>query len=102
MLLLKADKNNCCLWEVACHTLKITCLLQLKNLSAMEVNIVRPFMVRALQAFYKHDSPEMIQQPRTIGSRRPHVADRGPRVSWFAFSEVVIYKQTTPVMLGRS
>ncbi|KAF8397483.1 hypothetical protein HHK36_016400 [Tetracentron sinense] len=54
--------------------------VKLKNLSAMEVNIVRPFIVRALQAFYKHDSPQMIPQPDTIGNRPPQVADRGPRV----------------------
>ena len=55
--------------------------LQLKNLSAMEVNIVRPFIIRTLQAFYKHDSPQMIPQPEAMGNRRPQVADRGPRVS---------------------
>ncbi|MQM00479.1 hypothetical protein Taro_033218 [Colocasia esculenta] len=54
--------------------------VKLKNLSAMEVNIVRPFMVRTLQAFYKHDNPEMVQQQETVGNRRPQVADRGPRV----------------------
>ncbi|XP_020087336.1 DNA replication complex GINS protein PSF2 [Ananas comosus] len=53
--------------------------VKLKNLSAMEVNIVRPFMVRALQAFYKHDSPQMIQQADTMGSKRSQGADRGPR-----------------------
>ena len=34
----------------------------------MEVNIVRPFMVRNLQAFYKHDSPQMVPQADTTGS----------------------------------
>lgn len=53
--------------------------VKLKNLSAMEVNIVRPFVVRTLQAFYKHDSPEMIQQPAQMSTRRPQVTDRGPR-----------------------
>lgn len=53
--------------------------VKLKNLSAMEVNIVRPFFVRALQAFYKHDSPQMIHQPDTPANRRTQVADRGPR-----------------------
>ncbi|XP_026418717.1 DNA replication complex GINS protein PSF2-like [Papaver somniferum] len=52
--------------------------VKLKNLSAMEVNIVRPFFVRALQAFYKHDSPQMIPQPDTA-SRRTDTGDRGPR-----------------------
>lgn len=46
----------------------------------MEVNIIRPFMVRALQAFYKHDSPEMVQQPESTVNRA-QVLDRGPRVS---------------------
>nr|AAD38294.1 unknown protein [Oryza sativa Japonica Group] len=53
--------------------------VKLKNLSAMEVNIVRPFMVRTLQAFYKHDSPQMIQQADNTGSRPTPVTDRGPR-----------------------
>ncbi|XP_039136636.1 DNA replication complex GINS protein PSF2 [Dioscorea cayenensis subsp. rotundata] len=53
--------------------------VKLKNLSAMEVNIVRPFIIRTLQAFYKHDSPQMILQPEAVGNRRPQVADRGPR-----------------------
>ncbi|XP_020276701.1 DNA replication complex GINS protein PSF2 [Asparagus officinalis] len=53
--------------------------VKLKNLSAMEVNIVRPFMVRALQAFYKHDSPQVIQQSEPMGTRRPQAVDRGPR-----------------------
>ncbi|TVU37063.1 hypothetical protein EJB05_19030 [Eragrostis curvula] len=53
--------------------------VKLKNLSAMEVNIVRPFMVRTLQAFYKHDSPQMIQQADNTGSRPTPITDRGPR-----------------------
>ncbi|KAJ4982090.1 hypothetical protein NE237_032927 [Protea cynaroides] len=53
--------------------------VKLKNLSAMEVNIVRPFVVRTLQAFYKHDSPQMIQHPDGTANRQPQVADRGPR-----------------------
>lgn len=53
--------------------------VKLKNLSAMEVNIVRPFVVRTLQAFFKHDSPEMIQQPETMTNIRPQLASRGPR-----------------------
>ncbi|XP_028075959.1 DNA replication complex GINS protein PSF2-like [Camellia sinensis] len=36
--------------------------LELEHLTAMEVNIVRPFVVRALQTFYKLDSPEIIQE----------------------------------------
>ena len=63
----------------------IFAFIQLKNLSAMEVNIVRPFMVRTLQAFYKHDSPQMIQQADNTGSRPTPVTDRGPRVSLHFF-----------------
>lgn len=64
---------------------------QLKNLSAMEVNIVRPFMVRVLQAFYKHDSPEMVQQADTSANKRPQVVDRGPRVSLFLCFLLLVY-----------
>ncbi|KAF9619200.1 hypothetical protein IFM89_005754 [Coptis chinensis] len=53
--------------------------VKLKNLSAMEVNIVRPFFVRTLQAFYKHDSPQMIHQPDATTNRQPQVVNRGPR-----------------------
>ncbi|XP_057980864.1 DNA replication complex GINS protein PSF2 isoform X2 [Malania oleifera] len=53
--------------------------VKLRNLSAMEVNIVRPFVVRALQAFYKHDTPEMIPDPDAMDNRRLQVADRGPK-----------------------
>lgn len=54
--------------------------MQLKNLSAMEVNIIRPFIIRALQAFYKHDSPELIPQPASQDNR-PRIPDNAPRVS---------------------
>lgn len=57
-------------------------LVQLKNLSAMEVNIVRPFMMRTLQAFYKHDNPQIIQQHDNSGSKQPQVLTRSTRVSW--------------------
>ncbi|KAK9164224.1 hypothetical protein Scep_000644 [Stephania cephalantha] len=57
-----------------------THVVKLKNLSAMEVNIVRPFFVRALQAFAKHDSPQMIHhQQDAMSSRQTHVQDDGPR-----------------------
>jgi len=47
----------------------------------MEVNIVRPFIGRALQAFYKHDSPELIPDPERVSDRRPQVVNNAPRVS---------------------
>ena len=46
----------------------------------MEVNIVRPFIGRALQAFYKHDSPELIPDPERVSDRRPQVVNNAPRV----------------------
>lgn len=58
----------------------ILCILQIKNLSAMEVNIVRPFIGRALQAFYTHDSPELIPDPERVSDRRPQVVNNAPRV----------------------
>lgn len=55
--------------------------LQLLNLSAMEVNIVRPFVAKALETFYKLDSPEMIQDAERRPDARTQAPDRGPRVS---------------------
>lgn len=46
----------------------------------MEVNIVRPFIGRALQAFYTHDSPELIPDPERVSDRRPQVVNNAPRV----------------------
>ncbi|KAL8143237.1 hypothetical protein V2J09_016269 [Rumex salicifolius] len=54
--------------------------VKLKNLSAMEVNLVRPFLVRTLQVYYKQDSPDLIQQPLPVSNRRLQTADRGPRL----------------------
>ena len=55
--------------------------LQLKNLAAMEVNIVRPFIVRALQCFYKHDSDDLIKQTANEADSQAVASDRLPRVS---------------------
>eukprot|EP01018_Ginkgo_biloba_P015004 Gb_14662 [translate_table: standard] len=52
--------------------------VKLKNLSAMEVNLVRPFIVRALQTFYKHDTGE---EAVLDGNSQPGTADRAPRVT---------------------
>lgn len=46
----------------------------------MEVNIVRPFVGRALQAFYKHDSPELIPDQERVLDRRPQVVSNATRV----------------------
>ncbi|KAJ7975805.1 DNA replication complex GINS protein PSF2 [Quillaja saponaria] len=56
-----------------------TVAVKIKNLSAMEVNIVRPFIGRALQAFFKHDSPELIPDPERVADRRQQVPNSAPR-----------------------
>lgn len=48
----------------------------------MEANIVRPFVTRALQTFYKLSSPDMIQDSDSVSNRQPQTANRGPRVSF--------------------
>lgn len=69
-------------------------ILQIKNLSAMEVNIVRPFIGRALQAFYKHDSPDLIPDPERVSDRRPQAANNNaPRVCLFDILRNVYYTQ---------
>ena len=47
----------------------------------MEVNIVRPFIVRALQCFYKHDSDDFIKQTANEADSQAVASDRLPRVS---------------------
>ena len=42
----------------------------MENVSAMEVNLVRPFARRALEAFYKHDKPEAYADRDTRSSSR--------------------------------
>ncbi|KAI3973504.1 hypothetical protein MKW92_000543 [Papaver armeniacum] len=51
--------------------------LVLVHMQSRYLNIVRPFFVRALQAFYKHDSPQMIPQPDTAS--RTNAGDRPRR-----------------------
>lgn len=67
-------------------------VLQIKNLSAMEVNIVRPFIRRALQAFCKHDSSELIPDPERVSDRRPQVVNNAPRVCivWLMLHKAII------------
>ncbi|CAA2998716.1 DNA replication complex GINS PSF2 [Olea europaea subsp. europaea] len=66
-----------------------TYALRLKNLSAMEANIVRPFVTRALETFYKLSGPEMIQESDQLSNRQPQVTNRGPRISYsFLFTPV--------------
>ncbi|XP_042012609.1 DNA replication complex GINS protein PSF2-like [Salvia splendens] len=55
-----------------------TFALKLKNLSAMEANIVRPFVTRALETFYKLSSSDMIQETDHAPNRQ-QTANRGPR-----------------------
>lgn len=56
-----------------------TYALRLKHLSAMEANIIRPFVTRALQTFYKLSSPEMIHDADNMPGRPPQTTNRGPR-----------------------
>eukprot|EP00249_Psilotum_nudum_P006275 c19604_g1_i1 orf=225-860(+) len=53
--------------------------VKLKNLSAMEANLVRPFIVRALQCFYKHDSEDLVKQTTNEGDNQVASADLLPR-----------------------
>lgn len=56
-----------------------TSAVKILNLSAMEVNIIRPFVGRALQAFYKHDNPDKIPDIDRPSSAQTHVANNLPR-----------------------
>ncbi|CAH2053896.1 unnamed protein product [Thlaspi arvense] len=56
-----------------------TSAVKISNVSAMEVNLVRPFVRRALEAFYKHDKPEADVDRDTRSSRQPREANNEPR-----------------------
>jgi hypothetical protein len=71
---------------LSCYISVCLGISQIKNLSAMEVNIVRPFIGRALQAFYKHDSPDLIPDPERVSDRRPQAAPNAPRVCLFEYT----------------
>ena len=43
--------------------------MQIKNLAVMEVNLVRPFVGRALHAIYKYGSPDLIQNSERASNR---------------------------------
>lgn len=49
----------------------------------MEVNIVRPFVGRALQAFYKHGSPDLVPNPDKVPNRWQQAADPVQKVRLF-------------------
>ncbi|KAM7265093.1 hypothetical protein ACFE04_002776 [Oxalis oulophora] len=53
--------------------------VKMNHLSAMEVNLVRPFVGRALQAFYKHDNPEVMPDTDTNSDTRPQMTTNLPR-----------------------
>ncbi|KAJ4872988.1 DNA replication complex GINS protein PSF2 [Raphanus sativus] len=60
-----------------------TTAVKMNNVSAMEVNLVRPFVIRALEAFYRHDKPERDadRDARSSSSSRqpPREANNEPR-----------------------
>ena len=46
----------------------------------MEVNIVRPFVGRALQAIYKHGNPELVPDQERMTNVQSQGHDHGQRV----------------------
>ncbi|KAL0546630.1 hypothetical protein IC582_016542 [Cucumis melo] len=56
-----------------------TSAVKIKDLSAMEVNIVRPFVVRALQAIYKHGNPELVPDQDRITNMQTQGHEHGQR-----------------------
>ncbi|PKI46569.1 DNA replication complex GINS protein PSF2 isoform X1 [Punica granatum] len=54
-----------------------TSAVQIRSLSAMEVNIVRPFVARALQAFQKLGN--MVPETDSVPSTRPQGTDKAAR-----------------------
>lgn len=57
----------------------------------MEVNVVRPFVGRALQAFYKHGSPDLVPNPEAMSARRPQATDNIQRVCAYALDTLLFF-----------
>ncbi|BBM99084.1 GINS complex subunit 2 [Marchantia polymorpha subsp. ruderalis] len=53
--------------------------VKLKNLAAMEVNLIRPFFVKALEKFYIHDDEELIKPTQSEADIQLASVDRLPR-----------------------
>ncbi|KAF7848034.1 hypothetical protein BT93_L2353 [Corymbia citriodora subsp. variegata] len=54
-----------------------TSAVQIKSLSAMEVNIVRPFVARALQSFHKLDG--LLPETDSMPNNQPQEADKAAK-----------------------
>ena len=55
---------------------------------------MRPFIVRALQCFYKHDSEDLIKQSANEADSQALASDRLPRVSInLCFTENVFFSK---------
>ncbi|KAI9389518.1 hypothetical protein POPTR_008G056200v4 [Populus trichocarpa] len=50
-----------------------------KNMSAMEVNIIRAFAGRALQAFYKHDNEQQATDTDRMLDKQPQIPTDRPK-----------------------
>ncbi|CAH9104225.1 unnamed protein product [Cuscuta epithymum] len=58
-----------------------TFALRLKNLSAMEANVVRPFVTRALEMFHKLSSPDLISESDAVPNRQRRPMNAPTRVT---------------------
>uniref|UniRef100_A0A3Q7GMG0 Uncharacterized protein n=1 Tax=Solanum lycopersicum TaxID=4081 RepID=A0A3Q7GMG0_SOLLC len=54
---------------------------RLKNLSAMEANIVRPFVTKALQTFHKLNTTEAIPESGSIPNRQRQAVNQRDKVT---------------------
>jgi hypothetical protein len=57
-------------------------------MSAMEVNIIRAFAGRALQAFYKHDNEQQAPDTDRMLDKQPQIPTDRPKVCYFLMSDL--------------
>ena len=55
-------------------------------MSAMEVNIIRAFAGRALQAFYRHENEQLIPDADRTVNRQPQMPSDRPKVCYLLYS----------------
>ncbi|KAH0673435.1 hypothetical protein KY284_024522 [Solanum tuberosum] len=72
---------------------EVTYALRLKNLSAMEANIVRPFVTKALQTFHKLNTTEAIPESGSIPNRQRQAVNQRDKFN------VRVYQKQPPLSL---
>jgi GINS complex subunit 2 len=71
-------------------------------MSAMEVNIIRAFAGRALQAFYKHDNEQQATDTDRMLDKQPQIPTDRPKVCYFLMSDLHVCEVSSTCRIHQS